>query len=180
MLRTSLIFGLIAGVVLICLQVIIYQLCFAGYITLDNSSYTGFAGMLIVFSLIFFAVRSYRDRVGGGFLGFWKAVQVGLLITLIASVVQAAGWHIYNVINPDFKDFFIQKFTEYSTRGLNAASDQEAIDAVKRQIELMRTIYENRWLDLLFSIAMVAPVGIIVSFAAALILKRQPQTPEAE
>lgn len=180
MLRTSLIFGLIAGVVLICLQAAVYQLCFAGYITLDNSSYIGFAGMLIVFSLIFFAVRSYRETVGGGAVGFWKALQVGILVTFIAAFLQAAGWHIYNLINPEFKDFFIQKFTEYSTRGLNAASDQAAIDAVKARIELMRTIYANPWLDLLFSVAMVAPVGIIVSVISAIILKRRPPTSEAD
>jgi len=95
-------------------------------------------------------------------------------------LVQAAGWHLYNLANPDFKDFFIQKFTEYSTRGLNAASDQDAIDAVKRQIELMRTIYANPWLDLLFSVAMVAPVGIIVSVITAFILKKQPPISDSD
>jgi hypothetical protein len=178
MLRTTLIFGLLAGFFLACLQWIIYPLCYRGYLTLDNSNYVGFAGMLIVFSLIFFAVRSYREGIGGGHVTFWKALQVGLLITLVASVVQAAGWHIYNFVNPDFKDFFIQKFTEYSTRGLNAASDQAAIDSVKQQIELMRTIYSNPLLDLLFSFAMTAPVGIIVSLITAFILKRPPRASE--
>jgi len=175
MLRTTLIFGLAAGFLLACLEWIIYPLCYRGYITLDNSSYIGFAGMLIAFSMIYFGIRSYRDTQGG--VTFWKAVQIGLLITLIGALLHAAGWHIYNFINPDFKDFFIQKFTEYKTSSMTAATDQAAIDAVKHEIEIMRTIYENPLVDLVFSMLMIAPAGIVITLISAFLLRSKTSAP---
>ena len=169
--RTVLYFGIITGILLACLEWIIYPLCYRGYISLDNSSYIGFAGMFIIFSMIYFGIRSYRDNHDG--VTFWKAVQIGLLITLIGSVLHAVGWHIYNFVNPDFKDFFIQKFTEYKTSSMNSTTDQATIDAVKQEIDVMRTIYENPLLDFAFSLMMIAPAGIPVTLISALILKKK-------
>lgn len=155
------------------LQWIIYPLCYHGYITFDNSTYIGYAGMLIVFSMIFFGIKSYRDNQGGGTVTFWKAVQIGLLITLVASVIHAAGGHIYNAVNPDFKEFFIQKYTEYLVSGLSQPASQEALDGVKQNVEILRTVYENPLLDFIVSAMFILPVGIIVTLVSSALLRKK-------
>ena len=43
--------------------------------------------MVVAFLLIFFGIRSYRDNVAGGSVGFGRAFAVGALIALVASVM---------------------------------------------------------------------------------------------
>ncbi len=177
--RTVLIFGLIAGLTIICLQWIFYTLCRQGYITFDNTT-LGYAWMIIAFSIIFFGIKSYRDNHGGGSITFWKAVQIGLLITLVASVVNGAGWQIYNVVNPDFKDFFIQKYTEYKTNSLSDPTDLAAIEAIKQEVELLRTIYANPLLDFVVTTVFLLPVGLIVTLVSAALLRKKELLPAVQ
>ena len=48
--------------------------------------------MVLAFLLIYFGVRSYRDNVAGGRVGFLKALGVGMLIALVASTLYVATW----------------------------------------------------------------------------------------
>ena len=172
--RTVLVFGLLAGLLMIALQWIIYPLCYRGYITFDSSTYIGYAGMLVVFSMVFFGIKSYCDNWSGGSVTFWKGVQIGLLITLIAAVLHAVGGHIYNLVNPDFKEFFIQKYTEYKTSMPNP--DPQSI---RQEVEMLRNIYENPILDFLVSTMLILPVGVIVTLISAALLRRKELLPGA-
>jgi hypothetical protein len=49
--------------------------------------------MVIALSMI--GVKSYRDNYRGGVINFGKGLQVGLLITLIASLIYAAAGETY-------------------------------------------------------------------------------------
>lgn len=178
--RTVFVFGLIAGVFMVALQWIIYTLCLRGYITFDNSTYVGYAGMLIVFSMVFFGIKSYRDNHCKGSVTFWKGVQLGILITLVAAVLHAVGGLIYNAVNPDFQEFFLQKFTEYKTSSLANPADPEAVAAVKQEAEMVRMIYENPILDFLFSTMLILPPGIIVTLISAALLRKTDLLPPVQ
>ncbi len=175
--KIVLVFGLIAGLIMVCLQWIIYTLCLQGYITFDNSTVVGYAGMLIAFSMIFFGIKSYRDSRGKGSVTFWKAVQIGLLITLTASVIHAAGWHVHNALNPDFKEFFLQKYTEFKSSSLSDPADGEAIAAISQEVDMLRTIYDNPLLDFVVSMFMMLPLGIIVTLVSAALLRKKDLLP---
>jgi len=59
--------------------------------------------MVVAFLLIFFGVRSYRDNVAGGTVGFGRAFAVAALISLVASICYVATWEvIYWKLAPDF------------------------------------------------------------------------------
>lgn len=176
--KTVLKFGLLTGVIMACLQGIILAFCHRGYITFDNTSVVGFAGMLVVFSVIFFGIRSYRDDQGNGSITFWKAMQIGLLITLVASVIHAVGWQVYNILDPDFKEFFIQKYTDYQLSNMSDPNSPEASKAIKQQMEMMRGIYANPILDIAVSVMSVLPSGIFVTLVSAFILRRKSPTKE--
>lgn len=177
--RTVLVWGLIAGLIAVCIQWIVYAFFYRGYMSIDNS-YVGYAGMLITFSMIFFGIKSYRDNQGKGLITFWKGVQIGLLITLIACVIHAVGWLIYDTVNPDFKDFFLQKYTEIKTVNLPVPADQAAVDAVKQEIEMLRMIYANPLLNFVMMIVFLLPVGFIVTLISALTLKKKISTAEVQ
>ncbi len=59
--------------------------------------------MVVAFLLIFFGVRSYRDNVARGTVGFGRAFAVAALISLVASICYVATWEvIYWKLAPDF------------------------------------------------------------------------------
>lgn len=178
MTRTIIVFGLIAGAGMVLLQWIIYPLCYRGYVTFENSNYVGYAGMLIVFSMIFFGIKSYRDNQGRGSVTFWKAFQIGILITLLASLIHGIGGWAYNLVNPDFKGFFLEKFTEYELSKLPQPIDAAAREAVDQEVALVRSIYENPILDLLFSTLLIFPAGLIVTVVSALLFRRKAFLPK--
>jgi hypothetical protein len=74
-------FGLIAGAILSVMMLITIpfqdQIGFNGYVV-------GYTTMVLAFLLIYFGVRSYRDNVAGGTVGFGRALAIGTLITALA------------------------------------------------------------------------------------------------
>jgi hypothetical protein len=174
--KTILVWGLIAGILMVCLQWVIYPLCHRGYISPDNS-YLGYAVMIICFSIIFFGIRSYRDNQGNGSITFWKGVQIGLAITLVASVIQALGWYFYNLVNPEFREFFVQKYAEARMSGLPDPTNQDAVELIEDEIGMLRTIYAKPLLEFVVTTVAVLPVGIVVTLISAAILRRQKHEP---
>ena len=74
-------------------------------INFDHSEILGYSAMVLSFLLVFFGIRSYRDNVAGGAIGFGKAFQVGILITLVTCAMYVIAWEItYFNFFPDFLD----------------------------------------------------------------------------
>jgi hypothetical protein len=179
MFKTLFIYGAVSGAILAVLSWLVFTLCFNGHITLGQTTTVGYAGMLIALSMIFFGIKSYKDNQGGGSVSFWKAVQIGLMITLLASIIHSVSYQAYHVWNPEFREFYYQKFTEHLVSGIEQPATQEAIDGIKGQLEMVRTISENPLLSFLFSIVTLLPVGVVVTFVSAFLLRtREPTSSE--
>ena len=89
MMRTVLKFGLLSGAVASVL--LLCTMPFHDAIGFETAGLVvGYATMLLAFSLIYFGVRSYRDRVAGGTVRFGRAFLVGALIGLVASLCYVA------------------------------------------------------------------------------------------
>lgn len=169
--KTVLVWGLLSGLIAVCIQWIVYSLCYNDYMSPDNST-VGYAGMLITFSMVFFGIKSYRDDHNGGTITFWQGVKIGLMITVIASVIHAIGWFVYDFINPDFKNFFLQKFTELKNAELTDPTDKVALQAVSQEVEMLRTIYNNPLLNFVVMAIFLMPAGIIVTFVSSALLRK--------
>src|SRR5829696_6456333 len=92
--RIVLRFGLVSGVILMALSAVMLPLCMNGTIDFDHSELLGYSAMVLSFLMVFFGIRSYRDNVAGGTIGFGKAFQVGMLITLITCAMYVIAWEI--------------------------------------------------------------------------------------
>lgn len=177
--RTIFVWGVIAGLSMVGLQWVIYPLCYRGYISIEDN-WLGWAGMVVSFVIIFFGIKSYRDNQGGGSITFWKAVQIGVLITLVASVIHALGWEIYNIVNPDWKRFFFEKYTEYKMQALSDPTDQAAIDAINQEVDMLRTVYSYPLLGFVVTALFLVPAGVIVTLVSAALLRKRELLPSAQ
>src|SRR5262245_13440387 len=83
---------------------------------ISGNELVGYASMVIALSMVFFGIKSYRDNYREGAIGFWKGVQVGALISLIATLMYAATWETYVQLRPTKVAAFVN---EYFTRSVD-------------------------------------------------------------
>jgi len=161
--------GLIAGLIVTALMLAamakIYD--FSYFEGSMMSMVLGYTSMLVAFSLIFVAVKNYRDKQGEGVITFGKAFRIGLVVTLIASTMYVGVWLIYYYFfMPDFYDkYAAHQLLQMKAGGASAAELSKA--AANMQI------YKNPVVIILMTYFEILPVGLLISLLAAVILKRR-------
>ena len=90
--KTIITFGLISGAISSILMVSTMPLNHRiGY---DKAVILGYTSIVLSFLLVYFGIRSYRDNVAHGHIGFGKAFGVGICITLISCALYVATWEV--------------------------------------------------------------------------------------
>lgn len=178
MTKVVLVFGLISGLIIAALVWTTAALAERDAINFERLEIVGYASMLIALTMVFFGIKSYRDNFGKGKITFWKGVQVGLLISVISSLLYWAGAMGYGVMSPNFEATFMQKFTEVKMGKLTAAgAPQDQIEKAKVEIEMMKTLFQSPFLFFLVSMMEMLPVGIVVTLISAALLRRKELLP---
>lgn len=172
--KIIIVFGLIAGVVVSALMLLSITNCYKNA-NFEGSMIIGYASMLLAFSFIFVAVKSYRDKHNNGVISFGKAFQIGAYISLIASTLYVAVWLIdYYLFVPDFMD----KYTAHALAEAKKAGATATEMAVKvKEMNDYKEMYKSPVLIILFTYMEILPVGLIVSVICALIFKRTKAEP---
>ena len=165
-------YGLASGAILMTLSAVMLPLCLNGD-HFDNGELLGYSAMVLAFLLVFFGIRSYRDNVAGGAIGFGKAFQVGILITLITCAMYVIAWEItYFNFFPDFLD----RYSAHVLEKMRAAGESEAaIQKTTAQMATMAKYYDNVLFNSAITFMEAFPVGLIVTLVSAGILRRKPR-----
>jgi hypothetical protein len=167
--RTVWTFGLISGVLLSAMMAA--TIPFQDETGFDHSLLVGYTTMVLSFLLIYFGVRSYRDNVGRGTVGFGRALAVGSLIGLIASVCYVATWEVmYFKFMPDF----MTKYGAHELEKARAAGASEAALAQKKvELDKFEKMYKNPAINAAFTILEPLPVALVVALVSAGTLRRR-------
>ena len=162
-------FGLISGVILSIMMAATVP--FNDGIGYERALLIGYTTMVLSFLLIFFGVRSYRDNVGGGKVGFGRAFAVGTLIAVIASVCYVATWEvIFYKFMPDYMDKYAARSIEQIKKsGAPPAVVEQRTAELKRQTEL----YKNPLVNIAMAFIEPLPVGLVVALVSAGVLSRR-------
>ncbi len=166
-------FGLISGALIsiLLLAGIMMMIGPDGKVDLRNGELLGYISMIVSLSLIFFGIRSYREE-NGGKISFGKAFKVGILITLVASVMYVITWMIY-FHSSDQKEEFGKQRMDYKVESMKkkGASETEIAKEVAANKEFMK-IYESNPL-IMFSITLleIFPVGLVVTLLSSFFLR---------
>lgn len=170
--KTIWIFGLIIGTILCINMVYMVNLCYSnpGF---EGNDYLGYAAMVVVFSMIFFAVKKYRDRQPGKAITFGKAFKIGGWITLTAGTIYVVAWlFYYYLFVPDFID-------QYTVHVLYHTAEAD-VARVKQDMADFKEMYRNPVSVVVLTYLEVVPVGLIVALISALILRRRSVPPAEE
>ena len=166
---TVLKFGLISGALAAALVVVWSILMSPGWAKWGEV--IGYSGILVAALVIFFGVRSYRENVGGGAIGFGRALGVGLLIALVSAFCYMLTWELlYFVFMPDLPE----KLKICMTAKVQASSPTpEAAAAAVAKISDMLKYYDNLLTSMPLVFMEPLPVGLLVSLISAAILRRK-------
>ena len=130
-------------------------LVFGRGLSFGTQEVIGYATILVSLSLVYFAMRHFRDTVNHGVLSFGKALGIGLLISAFAALgVAVVDWIYTSFINPDF-------FADYT----------RMMEEQGRGDEVMQMSSGLLAAVMFFTVFII---GIIVSLVSALILQRKP------
>lgn len=173
-------FGLLAGAIVSVLMLLNMALWDKGVLNFDSAELVGYATMVIALSMVFFGIKSYRDNHQNGAIKFGKGLQVGLLITLIASLMYATTWEAYYQTNPNVQAH-LDKYTEHYLNKLkeSGASPAELEQQVKKMADL-KEMYKNPVIRFGFTLMEILPVGIILALISAAVLRRKETLPALE
>jgi hypothetical protein len=162
-------FGLIAGAIMSVMMLV--TIPFQDQIGFDKGAIIGYTTMVLAFLMVFFGVKSYRDNVAGGSVSFGRAFQVGILITLLASVCYVLTWQfIYYNLAPDFVD----KYSAYAIEQVKASGASEVqIATQKKELAEFMQMYKNPLVNIAFTFAEPLPVGIVFTLVTAGVLSRK-------
>ncbi len=163
--RIILIFGLITGAIL-CINMIVNVNMMYSDTQYKGNDVVGYTVMVLIFSLIYFGVRNYRNKQLNGFISFGKAFRTGTLIALVASTVYVVIWlFYYYVFVPDFIDVYISYVLEQTPEADLQAKTAEMAD--------FKEMCKNPLFVILLTYFEVFPIGLIVALVSALILKKK-------
>lgn len=167
MLRTILIYGLLAGIVVIVPMSLL--MVFGGHDDGSHSMFTGYALMLLAFSLIFVGLKRYRDHQLGGVIRFLPALLGGLAIAVIGSLIYVVGWEI-TLAATDYA--FMDQYSAAMMEGARAKGASPAeLAALAEQMEGYKAIYANPLSRMAMTFVEPFPVGVLVSLVTAILLR---------
>lgn len=168
--RNALIFGGILGAILATNGLIMVNVVYHNTAVKTNDV-LGYAAMIVVFSLIFFGIRNYRNKELAGEISFGNAMKIGALIAFIGSSIYVLAWlPFYYLAFPDFIDKYNEHIIISATR--NGATAAELADKAS-QNAWFKEMYKNPLFVVVISYAEVFPIGLVVALVSSLILKRK-------
>ena len=168
--RIVLIFGIILGLILIGNAFYMLNWLYNDP-TKQTSMVIGYATQIVILSLIFFGVRNFRNRELGGNISLLKAFKMGSFIALLGSTIYVVFWAIYYpIFIPDFVDQYMLHVLSVAEQGGATVSE---IAARKAEMEQFKESYKNPLFMMLLTYFEILPLGLIVAFVSALILKKK-------
>jgi len=170
--KSILIFGAISGALLCTNGLIMVNMCYAnpGF---ESNDVLGYAALVLMFSLIFFGIRNYRNKFSGGYVTFGKAFKTGALIALLASTIYVVAWLFYYYLAvPDFIDQYTLHVLADATR--KGATPAELAQTTQEMAQF-KEMYKNPVFVVLITYVEVLPIGLVVALISALILRRKPK-----
>jgi hypothetical protein len=162
-------FGLISGAILSIMMAA--TIPFIDRIGFGAGEVLGYTTMVAAFLLVFFGIRSYRDTVLGGTIGFGRAFVVGTLITCIAGICYTATWEVmYYTVYPDFGTRYVKAAVD---KARSEGKSEAEIVRTRVEMEKFAESYKNPLYNSAVTFLEPLPVGLVITLVSAGLLSRR-------
>ncbi len=171
--KTILTFGLISGILASVLM--LATIPFFKYLEHGNRGLIlGYTSIVLVALLVYFGIRSYRDNLAGGVITFGRGFTIGLGITLISCAIYVITWEIvfFNFMSHSMDGYFAHMIQ----KAQSSPGTAEAIQAKVAAIRHSQQMYQNPFVNALYTFIEPFPVDLFITLVSAAILRRKPQS----
>ena len=170
--KTILTFGLISGVIASVLMGATLPLTRSQSHS-SEAMYVGYTTIVLSLLLVFYGIRSYRDNYANGAITFGRAFSIGLGITLISCAFYVVTWEIiYFNFMPGFMDSY---FAHLVQKAQATPGTPEAIQAKVAAIRHQQQLYQNPFVNAMYTFIEPFPVGLLITLVSAAALRKRPQ-----
>ena len=172
-------YGLIAGAIVAAMMLITMPLFKSGTLNHDSGELYGYTTMVIALSMVFFGVKTFRDKHANGAITFGKGLKIGLLITLIAAVMYSIAWEI-SLVTQDMGDYMTNWIQQNYDEMKAAGATEAELKASKANWDKMLEYYSILPIRFVITMMEILPVGLIISLISAALLRRKEFLPSTE
>ena len=156
-------YGLYLGIASIVFALITY---YAGLLGNKTFSYLGYV-ILIVF--IFLGLNHYKTKENNGFLQYGQGLGLGVLISLVGSVVSGVFTYVYlTFIDPAKHTELIRVIQEQQ---MQAGMTEAQLEQMEGVMGMMMSPLSMAVMGIVGSVI----IGLIISLIVAAILKKDPE-----
>lgn len=170
--KTIVTFGLISGVLASVLM--FATIPFFKYLEHGSMGLlVGYTTIVLVGLLVFFGIRSYRDNLAGGGLSFGRGFTIGLGISLISCVIYVITWEIifFRFMPHSMDSYFAHMIQQAQSSPGTPAAIQAKVDAIRHSQQL----YQNPFVNALYTFIEPFPVDLFITLLSAAILRKKPE-----
>ncbi len=160
-------YGLISGFVIIGVMTI--GIATADWGSFYGSEWFGYLIMLVALSVIFVAVKRYRDQECGGVIKFGRAFGLGVGIAAVAGIAYVIGWELY--LATSGRDFMAEYMAGMAAGMQAEGASEAAIGARLDDMRQMAELYKNPFFRVPITFIEIFPVGLAVALVSALVLR---------
>lgn len=172
--KIVLVSGIIASIIIVATSSLMLWLA-GDQASHASSEWLGYLVMILGLSMIFVGIKQYRDKHLGGVIGFGKGFQVGILITLVATVIYVGTWETYmQTADSNFMDTYKQSYIENLQ---NSGKPKAEIIEKIAEMENMAEKYKNPVYRMAITALEIFPVGLLITLISALILRNRKVLP---
>lgn len=171
MLRVILIYGLLSGSIVIA--TIIGSIAIWGME--QQSEWLGYLVMVVALSLIFFAIKNYRDRELGGVIRFGTAFKLGLGISVVAGLVYVGAWETY--LQTSEIDFMKQYADSYIAQLEADGAGEQQLEEARTLMDEYKAMYENPFSRMGITFMEIFPVALLITLISSGLLRNSSFLP---
>lgn len=154
--------GLILGLTVVIFQLVTY------IFELYNNQYLGWGIYILIILLVFYSIRSFRDKMNGGFITFGQAFGLGTMIVLVGTAISSFFSFIYmQFIDPGMVDTIKEL-------QLRAMQEQNIPDEQMEMSIKMMKVWMKPWIMAVSGLLANMVMGTIINLILAGILQRKP------
>ncbi|MEM8483918.1 MAG: DUF4199 domain-containing protein [Bacteroidota bacterium] len=167
-------YGVISGSIIIS-SIILSLVTSNADTSMAALEWLGYLVMLVALSVIFVAIKRYRDQELGGVIKFGTALLMGLGISLVASLIYVLAWEAHLAIT-DYA--FIDTYIAGVISAKEAAGVTGAeLEQIVVEMDQLKTRYSNPLFRLFITFSEIFPVGLLVSLISAAVLRNAKVLP---
>jgi hypothetical protein len=164
--KYSLVYGGIAGAIVIAIACIVVALDLPGHF---ETPWFGYLVMLVALSLIFVGVKRFRDVECGGVIGFGRAFALGFGMAVVAAAIYALGWEIFLTMTG--RDFMAEYAAATVERMRGEGAAPAAIEAKAAELRDFAISYRSPLVRIPVTLIEILPVGLLVALVSAGLLR---------